>query len=181
VLVGIGEVQPSLAKVAASYRQGQQATRVADVVRAVGEVVRWRDLGIYRMLAHIAVEELTTDALHSGLVKLLQEDREGVLLHTLESFLDNAGDVKSTAAALVIHRTSLYYRLGKIEQIAGVDLGNGDDRLAMHLGLKMSRMVGLYPQPLAPAATPYPTGEVPPQPTSVGCRAASPQRPSKVG
>ena len=38
---------------------------------------------------------------------------------TLETYLDHAGDVKSTAAELWLHRTSLYYRLRRVEEVAG--------------------------------------------------------------
>ncbi|MEO3876485.1 helix-turn-helix domain-containing protein [Nonomuraea sp. B12E4] len=57
--------------------------------------------------------------------------------------MGNAGDVKRTAASLCIHRASLYYRLRRIEEIASVDLSSGDDRLALHLGLKVARLIRL--------------------------------------
>ncbi|MFD0853362.1 helix-turn-helix domain-containing protein, partial [Actinomadura adrarensis] len=56
---------------------------------------------------------------------------------TLAAFLDHAGSSPATAAALHIHRTSLYYRLRQIEEITGLDLGNGEDRLTLHLGLRL--------------------------------------------
>jgi DNA-binding PucR family transcriptional regulator len=45
-----------------------------------------------------------------------------------------------------LHRGTLYYRLQKAERIAGVDLRSGGDRLALHLGLKLARLIGLYPK-----------------------------------
>jgi PucR-like helix-turn-helix protein len=46
---------------------------------------------------------------------------------------------------LSLHRGTLYYRLRKAERIAGVDLRSGCDRLALHLGFKLARLIGLYP------------------------------------
>jgi len=67
------------------------------------------------------------------------------VITTLETYLDLAGDAKASAERLSLHRGTLYYRLQKAERIAGVDLRSGSDRLALHLGLKLARLIGLYP------------------------------------
>ncbi|MHB8339776.1 MAG: PucR family transcriptional regulator [Mycobacteriales bacterium] len=144
-VVGIGEPQPGLTDTAVSYRQASQAARIAEILPTMGNVVRWSALGIYRTLAQLPPEELAAEALHPGLVCLLSHESAEMLLSTLECFLDLAGDVKAASAELNIHRASLYYRLGKIEQLAGVDLGRGGDRLALHLGLKIAHLAGLNP------------------------------------
>ncbi|HZC41282.1 MAG TPA: helix-turn-helix domain-containing protein, partial [Streptosporangiaceae bacterium] len=46
---------------------------------------------------------------------------------------------------LHLHRATLYYRLGKAERLTGADLRDGQDRLALHLGLKLARLTGRYP------------------------------------
>ncbi len=68
------------------------------------------------------------------------------MITTLETYLDLAGDAKASAERLSLHRGTLYYRLQKAERIAGVDLGSGSDRLALHLGFKLARLIGLYPK-----------------------------------
>ncbi|MFI7166589.1 helix-turn-helix domain-containing protein, partial [Rhodococcus erythropolis] len=45
--------------------------------------------------------------------------------------------------ALCVHRGSLYYRLRRIQEITRADLANGDDRLALHLSLKVARLLDL--------------------------------------
>ena len=62
------------------------------------------------------------------------------LVETLEAYLDRAGDARAAAAALFIHRTTLYHRLRRIERIAGVDLRDGDDRLLLHMALRIRRL-----------------------------------------
>jgi hypothetical protein len=136
---------PSLAEAVISQRQAYQATLVAEVLRT-GDVLAWDELGIYRTLIQLPKEELTESALHPGLVKLRSSEGGLPLLETLECFLDLAGDVKATAAKLMIHRATLYYRLGRIEELADTDLSNGEDRLLLHLGLKIVRLAGLYPK-----------------------------------
>lgn len=143
VLVGIGDPEPALAEVDRSYRQALKAIDVLTIVPTFGDVAAWSALGVYRTLCLLPSDELASDALHPGLRALLESEGGGALVDTLETYLDHAGDAKATAAALFIHRTSLYYRLGRIEQIAGVTLGDGNDRLALHLGLKVARLAGL--------------------------------------
>jgi hypothetical protein len=151
VLVGTGDPQPELEQAVASYRHAIEATGVAEVVTTYGPVVDWTTLGIYRTLARLPAEDLSPEAVHPGLAALLAA--EGPLLETLECYLDRAGDAQRTSAALGIHRTSLYYRLTRIEELTGADLREGDDRLALHLGLKMARLAGMHRSRPAPTSS----------------------------
>ena len=57
-----------------------------------------------------------------------------------EVFLDCAGQAGRAAAALAIHRQTLYYRLSRVERLTGLDLDNGEDRLLLHMALKSARL-----------------------------------------
>ena len=74
---------------------------------------------------------------------MLSDPANAPLVDTLEAYLDLAGDAKATAEALTLHRATLYYRLNRIEEITGARLKTGDDRLALHLGLRLARLSGL--------------------------------------
>jgi DNA-binding PucR family transcriptional regulator len=43
---------------------------------------------------------------------------------------------------LGIHRQTLYYRLSRVEQLTGLDLDDGEDRLLLHMALKGARLQG---------------------------------------
>jgi hypothetical protein len=79
---------------------------------------------------------------HPGLEALLDLPEAAPLLRTLETYLELAGSAQATAEALHLHRTSLYYRLQRVEQLAGTDLKDGTERLALHLALKVARAAG---------------------------------------
>ncbi|MBN9622586.1 MAG: helix-turn-helix domain-containing protein, partial [Actinobacteria bacterium] len=64
------------------------------------------------------------------------------LIETLERYLDLGGDARAAAEQLFIHRSSLYGRLHRIEEVAGVDLHSGEDRLELHLGVRLWRLGG---------------------------------------
>lgn len=143
-VVGIGEVQPDLSTAHVSYRQARQAVRIVEVAPSFGEIAAWSSLGVYRVLSQLPPEDVRNGAVHPGLSRLF--DREGGLdlVRTLETYLDHAGDVQATAEALSIHRATLYYRLSRVEELAEVSLKNGDDRLALHLSLKVARLAGIH-------------------------------------
>jgi sugar diacid utilization regulator len=159
VYVGIGDTQSSLCYTAHSHRQAQQAVRVAGIVRSLGPIAAWAHLGIYQMLSQFPVEKLASDALHPGLVRLFEHKDAVLLVRTLEHYLDRAGDAKTTAAELDLHRASLYYRLHRIEEISNTSLRDGDDRLALHLGLKLARLAGIHPVAQSNADGDPPAGE----------------------
>ena len=142
-IVAVGGVARGLTGAARSYNEALRAAEVAATVSSFGEVVCWDDLGIYQMLTKIPIDVLGPAALHAGLANLLEDSRAADLLPTLERYLDFAGDVKQTAASLYLHRTTLYHRLRRIERIADVDFRKGDDRLALHLSLKLARLQGI--------------------------------------
>ena len=100
-------------------------------------VAEFAKLGVYGLLAGLPADRLPGQ-LDSMVSRLLETDP--ALFTTAELFLDRAGDVRTVADALSVHRASIYPRLRRIEQVTGVDLADGEQRLALHLGIKVARM-----------------------------------------
>ncbi|BCB77760.1 helix-turn-helix domain-containing protein [Phytohabitans flavus] len=147
VVVGIGSPRPGLADAIHSYDEAVQSARVGVRLPALGPLISWSDLGIYRMLSQMDGRHVDVATVHPGLHRLLGEEANQVLLETLEVYLDLAGNAHATAEQLRLHRTTLYYRLHRVEQLAETDLKNGNERLCLHLGLKLARLSGTYPGP----------------------------------
>jgi hypothetical protein len=101
---------------------------------------------------------------------LLADPAAPILASTVETFLDCAGDVQRAARELHVHRTTLYYRLGRAEQISGLSLRNGRDRLLLHLALGLRRVHG---KPRVPGLTAASSADFP---TDVGDRSRNLQR-----
>jgi sugar diacid utilization regulator len=144
VRVGIGPTVSSLTDAGLSARRAWEAVAVTGAIPALGDVAVWDELGVYKLLARLPQHDVA-DTLPDGLVRLIETDQGGPLVETLETWLDEGGDPRASIARLSIHRTSLYYRIGRIEEITGMRLGNGHDRLALHLGLKVARLLGRLP------------------------------------
>jgi DNA-binding PucR family transcriptional regulator len=93
----------------------------------------WTTLGADRLVAQLPDSALA-DA-PAALVEFLRG--QAVLAQTLAAFLEAAGDVQATAAELSLHRSGLYYRLRRVEELTGLNLDSGDDRLLAHLALRL--------------------------------------------
>jgi PucR C-terminal helix-turn-helix domain/GGDEF-like domain len=140
-VIGVGRPRPGLEEAHGSYAEASQAAHIAASMPDVGRIARWSQLGIYRVLARLADQDL---ALHPGLERLLASPETLPLLRTLETYLDLAGNVHAVAERLQLHRTTLYYRLQRLERLADTDLKDGKERLSLHLGLKLARLTGRY-------------------------------------
>jgi PucR C-terminal helix-turn-helix domain len=140
VVMGIGAPRQRLDESAASYHDALEATRVARLVPSVGQTAFADELGVYGLLARLPLDSIGPNAIPPGLRTLLADKRHEILVHTLAAYLDAAGDPVRTAGQLVIHRSTLYYRLERISELTGMNLRDGNDRLALHLGLKIVQL-----------------------------------------
>lgn len=138
--VGIGTTG-ALAAAHGSYEQASDAVRAATLLADRGPVVEWSQLGVYALLLRLPPHDESMAGFTASVSKLSAADPSGKLLATAEAFLEEAGDAVRTAARLQIHRTTLYYRLHRLEEVAGVDLRRGEDRTALHLGIKLARLM----------------------------------------
>jgi len=127
---GVGSLALAPADIARSYAEAAFACEVVSAVPGIGPLAHWEDLGAYRLLRDVAAPDPVLDGL----------DETPELLETLGIFLDHAGNVAQSAAELHIHRQTLYYRLSRIEQITGCDLGDGQARLLLHMSVKLARL-----------------------------------------
>ncbi|MGW6793670.1 PucR family transcriptional regulator [Streptomyces chartreusis] len=142
VHVATGSSASQLGNAVTSYRQALDALRVAAVVPSFAPLVAHETLGIYALLAGQPIDQLGAYGLHPAVRRLLESDRE--LFMTAELYLDRAGDARATAVELGLHRASVYHRIRRIEDVTDLDLSDGQHRLLLHLGIKVSRLLGLY-------------------------------------
>jgi DNA-binding PucR family transcriptional regulator len=98
-------------------------------------VADWSRIGPYRLLT-----ALPPETAHDPAVAPLLSPAHHELARTAEVYLDRAGQAGRTAAELGIHRQTLYYRLSRVEQLTGLDLDDGEDRLLLHMALKSARL-----------------------------------------
>ncbi|WP_199808389.1 PucR family transcriptional regulator [Streptomyces sp. NRRL S-1022] len=135
VAAGIGETRTGLAELGTVWQEATAAARAALAEPRFGPVAQWSRIGPYRLLT-----ALPPQAAHDRVVGPLLSPVHRELARTAEVFLDCAGQAGRTASELGIHRQTLYYRLSRVEQLTGLDLDDGEDRLLLHMALKRARL-----------------------------------------
>ena len=133
---GVSGVRRGLGALSEQWAQARAAARVAAAVPRLSPVAHWAELGVWRTVSEL-------DGPDPCVLPLLA-DR--VLTETAEAFLDCAGSASRAAAALQIHRQTLYYRLARIGELTGLDLADGEARLLLHASVKAARLQA----PIAP-------------------------------
>ncbi|QIP84485.1 PucR family transcriptional regulator [Streptomyces sp. Tu 2975] len=132
---GVATPLRGLAALGRAWHEAAAAARAARAQTRLGPVARWSDIGPYRLLTALPAEAAEDPAVGELLHPSHRE-----LARTAEVFLDCAGQAGRTATALGIHRQTLYYRLGRVEQLTGLDLDDGEHRLLLHMALKSARL-----------------------------------------
>ncbi|MFB7913037.1 PucR family transcriptional regulator [Streptomyces sp. NPDC056061] len=132
---GVAAPRRGLADLATAWHEASAAARAAAAESRFGPVAQWSAIGPYRLLTALPAESAADPS-----VRALLSPGHADLARTAEVFLDCAGQASRTAAALGIHRQTLYYRLSRVHQLTGLDLNDGEDRLLLHMALKGARL-----------------------------------------
>jgi hypothetical protein len=141
VVVGIGGHAAGIAEVPASRRD---ADRVLRVLRRVDGEDAPPPADIEDMHMQVLLDRLAEVAAHEpisplGPLRLLMERdaRQNThLVETLRAYLDAFGDVAVAAQRLDVHQNTLRYRIDRLRETPGLDLGDAEQRLALQLQLR---------------------------------------------
>ncbi|MDQ3730120.1 MAG: PucR family transcriptional regulator [Actinomycetota bacterium] len=107
------------------------------------DVASHRDLGAFTLL--LALQDDDALRLYSeGLLEPISQgegEYGGELLRSLEAFIENNGNWERAARQLYCHRHTLRYRIRKIEELTGRDLGRATARIELWLALRARELV----------------------------------------
>jgi len=131
------------------HRAGAEALLAANVAEAHGQTeLSFDATGAYRLLLGTMSEDpAELQRFHEETVAPLvayDAQYETELLRTLESFLEADGNVARTAERLFTHRHTIRYRLDRVRELSGLDVGSSDGRERLSLGLKAMRVLGFH-------------------------------------
>jgi sugar diacid utilization regulator len=141
------------------HRAGKEALLAANVALAdaAPDVLAFEETGAYRLLLPVISEEPEElERFYADTVEPLvayDEQYEIGLVNTLETFLDCDANVAQSAQRLFTHRHTIRYRLERVRELSGLDVGSSDGRERLSLGLKAMRVLGI-PAPGGPASEP---------------------------
>jgi purine catabolism regulator len=141
VAIGYGGVRSGAGEVAAGAREAEQALTMGRRLFGPDSATAFNDLGLYRLLYALQPLPEMRAFRDDALARLRAKDRGGVLLQTLGAYLATNGSPTDAADRLHLHRNTVLYRLGRIEDLLGVDLRNAEVRLSLHLALKIGEVL----------------------------------------
>lgn len=143
VVVGLSEVDRGAASARRRIREAADAARIGGSLVSDGGAVSYEQLGAYRYLVHLELDDAPRDRYRTSVEKLIAYDgqRGSRLVETLEQYLADRGSVTTSARALYVHPNTVRQRLERIERVADLDLSEAD-LLSLELALKLVRLQG---------------------------------------
>jgi purine catabolism regulator len=138
LLSGLSGPAETLADWPTVHAQAVQAMRLGKRLNKE-TLIRYNSVGIFQLLAQLEDQPALRkfcDQVAGPLVNYDKQHRSS-LVETLNAFFNHHGNVSQTADALYIHRNTLLYRLERIQDLTGQDLDQADNRLALHLALRL--------------------------------------------
>ncbi len=136
--VGVGDPYPRPSQLAQSLREARLALRLQKASSAVERTSVFADLDVLRILA--SVEDLADveGFVHKWLGTLADYDgrKHTELVTTLTQYLRHGGGYEATSRALSVHRSTLKYRLQRIRELTGFDLGDPETHFNLQLATR---------------------------------------------
>jgi PucR family transcriptional regulator, purine catabolism regulatory protein len=130
-------------------RAADEALLAANVAEGDQEhrVLAFEETGAYRLLLSAMSENpAELQRFYAETVEPLvayDEQYATDLVATVEAFLEADGNVAGTAQRLFTHRHTIRYRLERVRELCGLDVGSSDGREKLSLGLKAMRVLGM--------------------------------------
>ncbi len=136
VWIGIGTVVEDPLSLRLSYDQAREAMEIARRVKHKQRIVPFENLGYLHLLYHAPAENASYDIFGQKIQQLASQERGRELFTTLETYLRHGGNALETARRLHIHRSTLLYRLQRIEDLFGWDLSDPQVRINLQIAIQ---------------------------------------------
>ena len=136
--MGVGDAYPRPSELSRSLREARLALRMQKASASAERTSLFADLDVLRMLA--SVDDLTdVEAfVHKwlGTLAAYDERKHTELVKTLIQYLQHGGGYEATSRALSVHRSTLKYRLQRIRELTGFELGNPETHFNLQLATR---------------------------------------------
>jgi PucR family transcriptional regulator, purine catabolism regulatory protein len=128
----------------AASRNGAHGNGSAPAVGSGGaEIATYKELGSFQLLLSLQDDEalrLFCDSI-LGPIEAGEGHYGGELMRSLEAFIEENGQWERAAKRLYCHRHTLRYRIRRVEELTGRNLGSARDRIEFWLALRGRELV----------------------------------------
>lgn len=137
--IGVSGVQHGVEGVGAAHGQCRDALAISQRLGDASSTVYFERLGYLHVLYRAGAGALAANP-YAAVLRRLSDEQQTDLFHTLEVYLDAGGNGVQTAELLTIHRSTLNYRLTRIEEICDARLNDPAVRTNLQIALKLLRL-----------------------------------------
>jgi sugar diacid utilization regulator len=132
---------------APAFRHARESIELMRKLGRGGTIVATSDLGPYGLLLRASSREDLEAFARRALRPLLEHDRGhgGDLLRTLRVYLEEDRVQRRAAARCFVHVNTIVYRVRRIEELLGVDLGDPSTVFDITLALRILDLLGAVP------------------------------------
>lgn len=141
MLAGISNIFTNIKDIKKGYNEAEKAVELGIKFKLSGTVFRYMDFQLYHLIDLCAKHEDIRNFCDRSLFKLTELHPE--LSMTLYQYLKNGKSQSKTAKDLHIQRSSLLYRLKKIEEILGLNLDDYSSLLQIQLSYEIMNYLNL--------------------------------------
>ncbi len=143
VVVAIGGVQSSFKEIVTSYQEARRALAMRQRLGLRYPVVTFQDMRIFSLLERHLEDDETVVLFQRTIGPLVEYDAKHntEFVRTAEVYFDCNYRLQQTANQLLIHPSSLKYRLQRIREILGQDPFYDKDHLEYYLATKLARLL----------------------------------------
>ncbi len=149
VASGISRPASGLSALREAYREAKDAVSISNELGDREQTTFYGDLKLFQLL--LALKERNLEQMRRFYVETLgplvehDERKQGDLIRTLSGFFEANGNLAKAATDLNVHRNTLVYRLERISELTGLNLEDPENRLILHLALKIQRVLATLP------------------------------------
>lgn len=142
--LAMGIAMPGIEGVAISYQSADETARLGRLRQPSKVLWSYHELVLPVLLSGLDAS-WQAEQLRRPVAALRIHDRNSVLGRTLAAWLMHDAHPAATAKALHIHRNTLDYRLRRISELTGLDLGRIEDRLLLYVSSLLDARSNAHP------------------------------------
>lgn len=139
VTIGVSSSHRGASAVSLAYQECREVLYIARRLHNSASVLYFADLGYLHTLYRSGPGSLATNPFVPWVRRLIEQQQMD-LFNTLETYLDVGGNSVQTARALHIHRSTLNYRLMRVQELCPVKLSDPAVQINLHVALKLIRL-----------------------------------------
>lgn len=141
IYIGVGDTIKGLENQDINFMRAYSACKIAG--RKKEHILKYQELGLYKLLVNIGDKEVLTDFYKDSLGKLIEYDKKNGTDYYkfIKTFIECNGHQGDVSQKLFIHRNTVNNYVKKAEEIMGLDLASWDGKAKLYAALCTESML----------------------------------------